>query len=259
LIEVKRYLKKRRNTTSNWWNNAQKRIEEQKRQQETEAIRRQEEIEEKKMAEEQMLRQAGLHLQDILIQLGVERKLRDIARRFGHLESGETIEVTPIQITIETETYKGSWDYSAPPPTRYPVATQSLVFTSRPYKFTYRGFVKTGWTGASQGSGGGYATGYYTGRHTDELSDTRELTIKIDGLKIEVLLKILEMDETKFYGPQAGAEPYYPCSVGLLDNYKERDLSAVEAELDVCLLKAAKAFDTSAYKRKPPFAHIKRL
>lgn len=243
---------------SDWWNNARKHIEEQKRQQEAEANRRKQKIDQERLAYEQRSRQEYQHLREILVHLGVKRKLLYIAERFAHVQHGETVKVTPMNETREWENDgEGTLSYTVTP-VQWEVVEQSVIFTSRPYKFTYREFVETGWTGATQGSGGGHATGHYTGRHTDTLTDTRELTVRITCKAISILLKILELDKFGSYSLPAGAEPYYPCGVALIENNKERDLSAVEAELDVCLFKAAKAFDTSSYKRKPPFAHIKR-
>ncbi len=238
---------------SDWMSDAQRRRDEQNRQRDTEALRRRQEQLSEEQREAQMLQQVGRLLQNTLVKLGVERKLRDIARKFGHLQAGERIEVTPINVSIETQTYQGSWVYTAPPPTKYPVASQSLIFTSRSYMYTRQSFVETGgWTGATQGSGGGHARGYWTGPSTVTVTDSRKLTVRIVQRAIEVRVEFKELDDPIAFQPTVRPQHhYYPHQINLVENDAERDLHEVEAELDVCLFEAAQEFDTSTYARKP--------
>ena len=230
---------------SDWWNNAQKFIEEQKRLQAAEGLRRQQEAQQQRLAEEQETQRLFQPLLMLMERLGVERKLKDIAQRFGYLEHGETITITPIEKIVTHEEDK----YYSPPRRKLVSVKQSLVFTSRPYTYTHKHTIHEGGklVGMSQGGfDGGRIVGgsVKTVKDKGTFHDTRFLEIVLHPKRIFVRLRTIgpPMEYRKTVD--------YDGFVAITDN-----LSVVESELDVCLYEAAPLFDTSTYKRRP--SHVR--
>ena len=217
-------------------NDAQRRIEEQKRLKEAEELRqqqaKQQELAQLKIAEEQRRQSIFEDLRNILVKLEVERKLQDIAQQYRYYYVGEKIEITPA-----TESYN---ERSSSQGER--CMEQQLRFTSRPYTYTWKYFVKTGWRGATQGNGGGSATEYTETRQGTN-SDTRSLAVAVSNN--EIWISVHESDSPNT------SRVLYQKQVMI-----EEDFLIVASNLDECLIEAAPWFDTHTYQRKPPHVNI---